>query len=768
MPTTQPAPRAGAIAALAAALVLTFAVALQLRVGGDRATTALANLGQLAAATGAAFACWHRSRTRTGRWRLSWLLLAGATGSWAFGQLLWTHAEVTTAELPFPSWADVGFLLFPLLGLAGLLVRPVLAFERRGRVCVLLDGVMVAASLFSLSWVTSLGQTYSAGADGTPAFLISLAYPVSDLILITVAVMVLAQASTRTGLVLLTGGLIAMAVADSAFLYLNLTGSYATGALVDVAWVAAFVLIGLSAGAAKEVQAQPMTGWLTSAYLCLPYAVVGVGVMSTLFEPPGDSDVVEYAALGAVGALMLRQLLALLDNRRLLDDVASQQGELRRRAFYDELTGLANRALFSERVEHALALHRRNERALSVLFCDLDDFKSVNDTLGHAAGDRLLAEVADRLLAMTRPGDTVARLGGDEFAVLLEDDADGGALAARMLDEVLRQPVTILDRAVPVRASIGVATLQATEPTIDSRELIRRADVAMYSAKSSGKGRAVPYVHVSGPSADHDLDLQLALARDIDGGGLRAALQPVYGVHGGLRGYEALARWRYAGQAVPPDVFIPVAERAGLLPRLDMAVLDQAITRIAEHQADTFVSVNIGIRHLADAAVVERVAEVMRRHSLPARRLVVEVPEDQAISDPAVMATLQGFREMGVRLAMDDFGVGFSCLSRIGEIRPDIIKLDRSFVTPLDDPDERTDILAGIIELAHRVGAVVIGEGVETQAQLDALIRLGCDGLQGYLLGRPEEIKGPAPNPGRLAAVTALHARTGRRAPRSA
>jgi diguanylate cyclase (GGDEF)-like protein len=739
MPTTQSDPRAGVTAGLTLALLGVYALALQLNVGGDTTTTVLANVGQLAAATAAAVACWWRSRSCTGRARLSWQLISAATGSWAAGQLLWTQAELTTTELPFPSWADVGFLLFPVLALAGLLVRPATAFVGRGRMRVVLDGTMVSASLFSLGWVTSLGSTYRAGAESDAfSFAVSLAYPVGDLVLITVALMVLAQATARAGLLVLIGGLVAMAVADSAFLYLTASDSYATGALVDVAWVAAFTLIALAAAVVKEADDRPTDLNASTSYVSVPYVLVTIGVIAMLFD--GDSRVAEFSAVTAVVALMLRQLLVLMDNRRLLGSVAAQQDELRRRAFHDELTGLANRALFNERVEHALALHRRSARALSVLFCDLDDFKTVNDTLGHAAGDVLLVAVADRLRGITRPGDTVARLGGDEFAILLEDDADAGGLAARMLDEVLTAPVPIADREVPVRASIGVATLSAHELTVDAQELVRRADVAMYSAKRNGKGTAVPYVHVSGPSADHDLDLQLALARDIEGGDLRAALQPVYTVGGELRGYEALARWRYLDQPVAPDVFIPVAERAGLLARLDMVVIDQAVARVAPQPGDTFVSVNIGIRHLADPGLVDQLATLMHQHGLPARRMVVEVPEHEAIGDPAVLATLLGLRRLGVRLAMDDFGVGYSCLSRIGQIEPEIIKLDRSFIVPLDDPTLRTDILAGIIDLAHRVGAVVIAEGVETAAQLDALARLGCDGVQGYLLGRPEEI----------------------------
>jgi diguanylate cyclase (GGDEF)-like protein len=738
MPTTRWDARARATTVLSGALVLTYAAALHFAIGSEWTTTAISNLGQLAAAAAASAGCWRRSRAVAGRWRSSWLLLAAATGAWAFGQLLWTRAELTTSTLPFPSWADAGFLLFPPLALMGLLVRPSVAFLGRGRLRSVLDATMVAASLFALSWVTSLGETYRAGAKTTAALWISLAYPVGDLVLITVALMVLAHAAMCRSLLLLVAGLVSMAIADSAFLYLVAIDAYATGALVDAAWVTAFVLIALSAGAAQDAQPRPMTGWVASAYMHLPYAMVAIGGGAMLLD--GHSKVAQLAAVLAVVALIVRQLLVLLDNRRLLADVAGKQVALRRLAFFDELTGLANRALFNERLEHALALHERNGRTLSVLFCDLDDFKSVNDTLGHDAGDLLLAEVAQRLVDITRPSDTVARLGGDEFALLLEDDADGDAVAARVLAEVFTVPVRVAHREVPVRASIGVAVLVAGELKLGSRELVRRADVAMYSAKRHGKGTAVPYAHVMAESADFDLDLQLALARDIAAGDVRAALQPVYLMDGSLRGYEALARWRYKGRPVAPDVFIPIAERAGLLPMLDMAVIDQAIARLAAQPGSTFVSVNIGIRHLATPGVVAQVAGLMQQRGLAAHRLVVEVPEDQAIGDPEVLANLAAFRNLGVRLAMDDFGVGYSCLSRIGDIRPEIIKLDRSFVMPLDEPGHGTEIIAGIIELAHRIGAVVIGEGVETTAQLEVLAGLGCDGVQGYLLGRPEEI----------------------------
>jgi diguanylate cyclase (GGDEF)-like protein len=391
-------------------------------------------------------------------------------------------------------------------------------------------------------------------------------------------------------------------------------------------------------------------------------------------------------------------------------------------------------------VQHALDLHRRDLRPVSVVFCDLDDFKAVNDTLGHAAGDALLVAVAERLRATVRPGDTVARLGGDEFGILVEDDGDATALAARLLD-AFTIPVRISGREIPVRASIGLTSVDPADPPINGEELIRRGDVAMYRAKRSGKGTVVAYSRLMSDEHTNDLDLKLALVDDIATGRIRTALQPIIRIAGGTYAYEALARWTYHGVPVPPAIFIPIADRAGMLLDLDLLMVRNAIRWVSSCADDSMLmTVNIGVSNLPDPALPVRIARLLHDHGLAPERLVIEIPEDHAMDDDAIPRTLATLRSLGVKLALDDFGVGYSSLSRIGRLRPEIIKLDRSFVVPLDEPGAPKEVLAGIIDLAHRLGAVVVAEGVETDRQFAVLAELGCDTIQGFLLGRPREI----------------------------
>jgi diguanylate cyclase len=554
---------------------------------------------------------------------------------------------------------------------------------------------------------------------------------------------VLVQAQVRTGLVAFSAGLLAMAVADSAFSYLTAAGKYHTGSYIDIAWVAAFVLIGLSALSADGPDARPLAASLVPSYLVLPYALVAVGIAAAIVSIIQDegSQVALIVAAVVVAAVLVRQFLTLLDNRRLIRDVAASRDELRFFAFHDALTGLANRSLFYDRVQHALDLHRRDMRPVSIVFCDLDDFKAVNDTLGHAAGDALLVAVAERLLATIRPGDTVARLGGDEFGILVEDDGDATALAGRLLD-AFTIPIRIAGRAIPVRTSIGLTSVDPGDPPIDGEELIRRGDVAMYRAKRSGKATVVTYSSVMSDEHAHDLDLdlKLALAGDIATGQVRTALQPVFRVGGKIYAYEALARWTYLGVNVPPAVFIPIADRAGLLLDLDLLMIRNAVRWAACAGGSTLVTVNIGVSNLPDPTLPARIARLLHHYGLPPERLVVEIPEDHEMDDEEVPQTLAAFRSLGVKLALDDFGVGYSSLSRVGRLRPEIIKLDRSFVVPLDEPGAPQEVLAGIIDLAHRLGAVAVAEGVETARQFAVLVSLGCDAIQGFLLGRPREL----------------------------
>jgi EAL domain-containing protein (putative c-di-GMP-specific phosphodiesterase class I) len=293
-------------------------------------------------------------------------------------------------------------------------------------------------------------------------------------------------------------------------------------------------------------------------------------------------------------------------------------------------------------------------------------------------------------------------------------------------------------RRVPLRASIGLSIVHPADAAAEPQDLIKRADVAMYAAKRSGKGTCVtwtPQMHEDNPD---DLDMRLDLGGAVANGQIDIAYQAIVHVDGGLYGHEALARWKHNGSPVGPEVFIPVAERAGLLPELDMQVISAALASTRTQPSGLVISVNIALSHLADPQVAERVQRLLERYEIEPWRLLVEVPEDHAIERPEVHRSLQALRRMGVRLALDDFGVGYSSLSRIGTLNPDVIKLDRSFVAPLGSAGRHTEFVMGIIELSHRLGSKVIAEGVETEQQLAALSEMNCDLIQGYLLGRPE------------------------------
>jgi len=490
-------------APLAVLAAVAFLLGLRWHPGGPLVGRAIDDTGQLVAAAVAAWCTGRRARAaqRTGSpAALAWALWSVGTGCWALGELAWCWFELVAGrQTPFPSIADAGFLLFPVFAVAGLLAWPSAAVHGGLRWRTLLDGVLVAGSLFIVSWVTALGSAARSGGDGRFAYVVSLAYPVTDLVLLTLVVVVVAHArdSARSGLGLLAVGLSALVVADSGFAYLTSTGRYATGSIVDAGWFGGFLLIAaaahLTSGVAAVDRAGSAVGELEStAAALLPYLPAGVGLgLAVVGELTGRGQKVASTAAGVVViALLIRQLLAVLDNRRLLRQLQRAQLELRHQAFHDPLTGLANRALFTDRLHHGLQLHRRDLRPLGLIYLDLDGFKAINDTHGHEAGDAVLRAAAERLRAITRPGDTVARLGGDEFAVLVEDGGDAGTVVARLLD-ALTQPAVIGRHSVSLGGSVGLTELTPDAAPVSPAEFLRRADAAMYQAKRSGKGCAV-------------------------------------------------------------------------------------------------------------------------------------------------------------------------------------------------------------------------------------------------------------------------------------
>jgi diguanylate cyclase (GGDEF)-like protein/PAS domain S-box-containing protein len=415
---------------------------------------------------------------------------------------------------------------------------------------------------------------------------------------------------------------------------------------------------------------------------------------------------------------------------------------LRHQAMHDSLTDLPNRALLQDRLVNALAVARRTRQPVALLILDLDQFKEVNDTLGHPIGDLMLEQVGHRLARVLRDCDTVARLGGDEFAVLLTVDAsrDAAERVALRIQATLSEPFDLLGMSVQAAASIGVVL--SPEHGSDAGTLVQRADIAMYTAKRSGRGFAF-YAAEDDRSSVRRLalfgELRTALERDE----LLLHYQPQIDIATGLVvGVEALVRWQHPehGLLLPND-FIELAEVSGMIQPLTRWVVRHAVAQAAVFERQGYplvVGVNVSARNLYDPDLVTGIAGDLMRADVPPERLLLELTESELVDDPSqVMTVLSLVSGMGVRLAIDDFGTGWSSLANLTRLPIDQIKIDQSFVSHMLDGGDDAVIVRSIVDLGHNLGLAVIAEGVETESVLHELAELGCDQAQGFFIGRP-------------------------------
>ena len=421
--------------------------------------------------------------------------------------------------------------------------------------------------------------------------------------------------------------------------------------------------------------------------------------------------------------------------------VSLRQAELEHRALHDALTALPNRTLLFERIEHDIQLARRHDEQLCLLMLDLDRFKEINDTLGHQVGDSLLVEVGNRLRACLRETDTVARLGGDEFAILLPGTTADEALQA--VDKLLgtfKLPVSLEGVEFYVAGSIGVATFP--EHGEHAQDLLQHADVAMYSAKRSQSGYAL-----YDPAKDEHSLSRLAMVTDlrqaVEQGQLQLHYQPILSLTSGdVVSVEALLRWHHPqhGQ-VSPELVIELAEKIGLIGALTDAVIDQALAQAARWHAQGLplhLSVNLSMHNLHDGQLADKVGAALRLHGVPGHALTLEMTESAMMSNPRlVMQVLNGLDALGIRIAVDDFGTGFSSLAYLKSLPVDILKIDKSFVFGLDEDKSDQAIVQATLSLGHNLGLDVVAEGVESREVWDLLHAMGCDHAQGYYMSKP-------------------------------
>jgi diguanylate cyclase len=658
--------------------------------------------------------------------RAPWLAVGGGLVLYAGGWIVDLFVYGGTASQP--SIADALWLSAYLGFYPGVVLLGRERFARRG-LGMWLDGLLGALALAAATAATALhGSLANLGAGGGAAA-VGAAYPVSDVALLTFLATMYASSSwrpSRSGTALLAG-LLVLASADTLYAVDSAADGWSAGAVYDPLWAIAMLLVAAAAWTpARRAALQRDTRralLFPSAFAAIAVAVLVYGQTRRLSLVPVALAVAALVTVMVRMALLLKETAALAVSRKL--------------SLTDDLTGLDNRRSFSAEVQAAIA----DERPFALLMIDLDQFKELNDTLGHHLGDELLRCVGPRLGSVVRDGDVVARLGGDEFGVLVRGaDGETATVAATRLRAALARPFALAGISLHVGASIGIAVFP--EHAEDAGTLLRHADVAMYEAK---RGRTGHEIYKS--KDDHHSRDRLALAGEVR----RALAQDELALHyqpvadlgtGELVGVEALVRWRHPDRGLlAPGAFLPAIEHTEVMREVSHRVLAMAICQAgAWFRTDRQwrVAVNLSATDLLDRALVDDVAALLRRYGTPARRMTLEVTESILMTDPArAMEVLGELRGLGVHLALDDFGTGWSSLTHLQRMPVDEIKIDRSFVAAMATDAGSAAIVSSTVDLAHALGLRVVAEGIEDEATWTRLRTVGCDAAQGYYLSKP-------------------------------
>ena len=592
-----------------------------------------------------------------------------------------------------------------------------------------LDGVVTGLTAAAFAVVFALG----ASLDGSAGSRLVIAYPIADLLLSTLIAGALAVIGRGAGgsWWWLTGGTGVFVLTDTLYAYQVVHGTYVVGGPLDVGWGVTFLCFGLAACQAPRSGGGPRLDGVRVLVVPGVCALAALALLLQGYARHGDT-LAGVLAFGAVLAALGRTALTFREVQALADS--------RRQARTDELTGLANRRSVFEALEAADG-RLASGSGIAVLVIDLDRFKEINDSLGHAVGDALLRQVGPRLSRELRSGDLLARLGGDEFVVLAADLDGAGALAmAQRLRAQLQQPFRVGGMGLTIDASVGLAI--GPGHSVSAEELLQLADLAMYSAKAGRTGVAV-YDDARDGHGRHRLEAVEQLRAGISGGQLVLHYQPkLVLATGEVEGVEALVRWQHPTRGLLyPVAFIDLAESAGLMSRLTSAVVEMALAQLrswADEGCLLTVSVNVSPSNLVDEEFPDEVVGLLRRHGLPAAALVLEVTESILMEDrERAVGVLSRLRAAGVGVSIDDYGTGYSSLAYLAALPVTELKLDRVFVGAMTGSSRAASIVTSTLQLAHALDLTLVAEGAEDQATVDALATLGCDVVQGYHLSRP-------------------------------
>jgi diguanylate cyclase len=697
-----------------------------------------------------------------------WILLALGISAWVIGDAIWNSYELVLHRVaPWPSTADYIYLVGPVLmalGLTGMLRRR----DEPRDVDGMLDALIIAIGAGALSWAFLMAPYAANTSLNGVTEAVAVAYPLTDILLLAVIVrLFLAPGSRTTSHRLLAAAVACTFIGDIVYSVQSLHGTYHTGHIVDISWLAFYWLIAAAAlhpSMARITRTVENEGEkLRRSRLGMLAIAASLGpltlVIQWLRDAPLDIPVIagESILLFLIVLVRMERLVASVHNKveqlktqsgllqRSLEQREKLEVQLRHQAFHDPLTDLANLNLFNDRLDHAIRRISRTGEAVGVLFLDVDDFKVVNDTLGHDAADQVLVALGQRMRGVLRGSDVAARIGGDEFAILLEAmtaPTDAGIAAKRLL-AALDAPFRVAGQEIIVHGSIGAASTE--DATANGQDLLREADTAMYAAKNAGKHRSIVYEPSMQDQLFGEIRLLAQIEAGIEGNEFRAFFQPIVDLPGGeLRGAEALIRWQHPDRGLlPPALFLAAAEQAGTIYGLDVWMMKEACREAAawkERLGDRpfEVSINVSAESLQRAEIVDNVASALSSSGVDPGVIVLEITESVLVRDiDHTIGTLEALKRLGVGIAIDDFGTGYSSLEHLRRFPVDVLKIDKAFVDGVARGSEEASFAAAIITLADQLHLRTIAEGVETEEQAEALVSLGARAAQGYVFSKP-------------------------------